>query len=224
MLGQHPKQKIMNTRTKKLMTVKNRLVQDRSRVKVKVIERTRRKKKEAAKKKKRQAKEQAARLAWLAASNAVQATTAEAATNTATAGAPNPVSTNVQAANETKDATTSARRRSPGRLHICHARKATTRRPPGTGALSEIRHYQRVGGLLVQKLPFQRLCNEIMDRIVYDTRDSTKQIPTRFQTSTIMAMQETGEAHLVGLFEDVNLLAIHCKRVTILTRYLALVR
>jgi histone H3 len=38
-----------------------------------------------------------------------------------------------------------------------------------------------------------------------------------------MALQETCEAHLVGLFEDMNLLAIHCKRVTILSRDLALV-
>jgi histone H3 len=90
--------------------------------------------------------------------------------------------------------------------------------------LSEIRHYQLDGGLLVQKLPFERLCREIMDRIVYDARDSNRQIPTRFQTSAIMVMQEAGEAHLLGLFEGVNLLAIHCKRVTILTRDLALAR
>jgi histone H3/H4 len=65
---------------------------------------------------------------------------------------------------------------------------------------------------------------EILDRIVYDARDSNRQIPTRLQTSAIMAMQEAGEAHLVGLFEDVNLLAINCKRVTILNRDLSLAR
>jgi hypothetical protein len=43
-----------------------------------------------------------------------------------------------------------------------------------------------------------------MDEIVYDARDSNRQIPTRFQTSAIMALQEAGEAHLVGLFEDAN--------------------
>jgi histone H3 len=80
--------------------------------------------------------------------------------------------------------------------------------------LAEIQHYKRAGGLLVQKFPFKRLCREIMDMIVYDARDSNRQIPTKFQTSAIMALQEAGEAHLVGLFEDVNLLAIHCKRVT----------
>jgi histone H3 len=128
--------------------------------------------------------------------------------------------------NETKDptSTTPARRRSPGRVCICHAKKATRRRPPGTGALSEIRHYQRSGGILVQKLPFQWLCHQIMDTIVYDAMESNIQIPTRFQTSAIMVLQEAGEAHLVGLFEDMNLLAIHFKRVTILTRGLALAR
>jgi histone H3/H4 len=63
-----------------------------------------------------------------------------------------------------------------------------------------------------------------MDEIVYDARDSNRQIPTRFQTSAIMALQEAGETHLVGLFEYVNLLAIHCKQITIQTRYLVLAR
>jgi histone H3 len=61
-----------------------------------------------------------------------------------------------------------------------------------------------------------------MDEIVYDARDSNRQISTRFQTSAILALQEAGEAHLVGLFEDVNLLAIHYKRITIQTRDLVL--
>jgi histone H3/H4 len=63
-----------------------------------------------------------------------------------------------------------------------------------------------------------------MDTLVYGARNTNRQIPTRFQTRAIMALQEAGEAHLVGLFEDMNLLAIHCKRVTILTRDLALAR
>jgi histone H3 len=63
-----------------------------------------------------------------------------------------------------------------------------------------------------------------MDTIVYEARDSNRQIHTRFQTSAIMAWQEAGEAHLVGLVEDVNLLAIHCKQITIQTRDLVLAR
>jgi histone H3 len=90
-------------------------------------------------------------------------------------------------------------------VRIYHARKATRRRPPGTGALSEIRHYQRAGGLLVQKFPFQLLCHEIMDTIVYDARSTNIQINIMLQTSAIMVLQEAAEAHLVGLFEDMNL-------------------
>jgi histone H3/H4 len=98
------------------------------------------------------------------------------------------------------------------------------RRTQGTGALASIQHYRRAGGLLIQKLPCQRVCREIMDEIIYEARDSNRQIPTRFQTSAIMALQEAGEAHLVGLFEDVNLLDIHYKQITIQTRDLVLAR
>jgi histone H3/H4 len=147
----------------------------------------------------------------IASRNNVQTTTAEAATNTATAGGPT-----------LENAT--AKRRSPNILRVHHARKSGKRQTQVTGALAEIRHYQRAGGLLIQKLPFQRVCCEVMDEIVYDARDSNRQIPARFQTSAILALQEAREAHLVGLFEDVNLLAIHCKRITIQTRDLVLAR
>jgi histone H3 len=161
--------------------------------------------------KKRQAKEKAAALVLIAARNNIQTKTAAYATNTATSGGPTP-----------ENAT--ANWRSPNRQHVYHVRKSGKRRTQGTGALAEIRHYQCAGGRLIQKLPFQRVCREIMDGIVYDTRDSNRQIPARFQTSEIMALQEAGEAHLVGIFEDVNLLAIHCKRITIQTRDLVLPR
>jgi hypothetical protein len=48
-----------------------------------------------------------------------------------------------------------------------------------------------------------------MDTILYDARNTNRQIPTPFQTSVIMALQEAGDAHLVVLFEDMNLLDIH---------------
>jgi hypothetical protein len=88
--------------------------------------------------KKRQAKEKYAALALLAARNYVQTTTAAAATNTATAGGPTP-------------ANATAKWRSPNRLCVYHARKSVKRRTQGTGALAEIRHYQRAGGLLIEK-------------------------------------------------------------------------
>ena len=37
-----------------------------------------------------------------------------------------------------------------------------------------------------------------------------------FQSTALAALQEAAENYLVGLFEDVNLLAVHAKRVTIM--------
>jgi len=42
----------------------------------------------------------------------------------------------------------------------------------------------------------------------------------RFQASAVAALQEAGEAYLVGLFEDTNLCAIHAKRYNSLFREL----
>jgi len=46
----------------------------------------------------------------------------------------------------------------------------------------------------------------------------------RWQGTAILALQEAAEAHLVGLFEDANLCAIHGKRVTIMPKDLQLAR
>jgi histone H3 len=40
----------------------------------------------------------------------------------------------------------------------------------------------------------------------------------RFQGSAVLALQESAEAYLVGLFEDTNLAVIHAKRVTIMPK------
>jgi len=46
----------------------------------------------------------------------------------------------------------------------------------------------------------------------------------RWQGTAIQALQEAAEAHLVALFEDANLCAIHGKRVTIMPKDLHLAR
>merc|ERR1712196_520253 len=46
----------------------------------------------------------------------------------------------------------------------------------------------------------------------------------KFQSSTLLALQESAEAYLVGLFEDTNLCAIHARRVTIMVRDIKLAR
>ena len=86
---------------------------------------------------------------------------------------------------------------------------------PGTKALQEIRRYQKSTDLLISKLPFQRLVKEIGQNYKQDLR---------FQSSAIMFLQEASEAYLVGLFEDMNLCAIHAGRVTVKPKDLQLAR
>ena len=82
--------------------------------------------------------------------------------------------------------------------------------------MKEIRAYQRSTDLLLRRLPFSRLVREIQmsfTRVMY-----------RWQGSALLALQEAAEAHLVGLFEDCNLCAIHAKRVTIMPKDMQLAR
>jgi histone H3 len=86
---------------------------------------------------------------------------------------------------------------------------------PGTVALREIRKYQKTTDMLIRKLPFQRLVREIAQEFRTDCR---------FQSTALLALQEAAEVYLVGLFEDTNLCAIHCKRVTIMPKDMQLAR
>lgn len=85
----------------------------------------------------------------------------------------------------------------------------------GTVALREIRKFQKSTELLIRKAPFQRLVREIAQDLKGDIR---------FQSTSILALQEASEAYLVGLFEDTNLCAIHAKRVTIMPKDMNLAR
>ena len=81
--------------------------------------------------------------------------------------------------------------------------------------MREIRKFQKSTHLLIRKLPFQRLIREIARQFKSDLR---------FQSQTVLALQEAAEAYLVGLFEDTNLCAIHAKRVTIMPKDMQLDR
>ena len=105
------------------------------------------------------------------------------------------------------------------RRSLSALRAGTSRRPhrfrPGTVALREIRRYQKSTELLIRKAPYQRLVREVaesMDTLV------------RFQSTAILAIQEASEAYLIGLFEDMNLCALHAKRVTIMPKDIQLAR
>lgn len=65
--------------------------------------------------------------------------------------------------------------------------------------------------LLIPKKPFGQLVREI----VQDTDVCTTFKDYRWQASALGALHEASEAHMVGVFEDTNLLALHAKRKTI---------
>ena len=98
-------------------------------------------------------------------------------------------------------------------------RKAQGKKPnrfrPGTMALPEIRRYQKSTELLIRQAPFRRLVREYVQDIKVDLRIALQ---------AFKALQEAAEAYLVGLFEDVNLCAIHARRVTIMPKDIQLVR
>ncbi|KAJ1457048.1 histone-fold-containing protein [Pelagophyceae sp. CCMP2097] len=94
--------------------------------------------------------------------------------------------------------------------------RRTQRLKPGERALKEIRQYQRSTDLLLRKLPFARLVREVQMGFV------NKEY--RWQAAALVALQEAAEAHLVHLFEDANLCAIHAKRVTIMVKDMQLAR
>ena len=86
---------------------------------------------------------------------------------------------------------------------------------PGTVALHEIHRFQKSTELLIRRLLFQRLVWEI-------AQDFKGRL--NFASGAILALQEAVEAHLIGLFEDTNLCAIHAKRITIMQKDIQLAR
>ena len=108
-------------------------------------------------------------------------------------------------------ATKAARKHAPNSGGVKKARRYR----PGTVALRQIRRYQRSTDLLIRKLPFQHLVCEIAQEIKTDLR---------FQSTAVLALQESAEAYLVALFEDTNLCAIHARHITIMPKDIQLAR
>ncbi|XP_069604732.1 histone H3-like centromeric protein A isoform X1 [Ranitomeya imitator] len=104
---------------------------------------------------------------------------------------------------------------SPGK-----GKKATNRkRPyrPGKRVLMEIRKYQKSTELLLRKAPFARLVREIC-------MEYSRGMPYAWQSTAIMALQESAEAFLVRLLEDSYLCSLHAKRVTLYPKDIQLAR
>ena len=90
---------------------------------------------------------------------------------------------------------------------------------PGMVALREIRRYQKSTKCLIKRSPFQKLIREISQEYrVCPDGSGTPSVHVRFQSTAIAALQEAAENFIVGLFKDVNLLAVHAKRVTVMLR------
>ena len=84
-------------------------------------------------------------------------------------------------------------------------------------ALREIRRYQKSTECLIERLPFQKLIREILQEYrVCPKGPETPSMQVRFQSTAIAALQEAAENFIVGLFEGVNLLAVHAKKVTVM--------
>lgn len=113
--------------------------------------------------------------------------------------------------------TTPVKRPSIGKPSVTAAGATPKRRyRPGEKALREIRFYQRSTELLIRKLPFARLVKEVQSNFFRKEY--------RWQAEALLALQEAAEAHLISLFEDSNLCAIHAKRVTLMAKDMQLAR
>ena len=80
---------------------------------------------------------------------------------------------------------------------------------PGTRALREIRFYQKSTMLLLHRIPFMRLIQEISQDFKTDLR---------YTAEAVYTIQSAAEAYLARLFDDTNLCAIHAKCVTVMPK------
>ncbi|KAL9191287.1 hypothetical protein ACHAXT_000993 [Thalassiosira profunda] len=92
------------------------------------------------------------------------------------------------------------------------ATKASRKTAPRAGGVKKPHRY-RPGTVALREIR----------RAVREIANDFKQC-LRFQSPSVLALQEAAEAYLVGLFEDTNLCAIHAKRVTIMPKDIQLAR
>ena len=84
-------------------------------------------------------------------------------------------------------------------------------------ALCEIHRYQQSTESLIRRTPFTKLIKEISQEYrICPEGPGTLSVQVQFQSTALAVLQKATENFLVGLFEDVNLLAVHAKRVTVM--------
>ena len=85
--------------------------------------------------------------------------------------------------------------------------------------LREIRRYQQSTECLIKRILFHKLIREIsQEYTVCPDGPGTPSVEVCFQSTAIAALQEAAENFIFGLFEGVNLLVVHAKRVTVMPR------
>uniref|UniRef100_A0A914ZCW0 Histone H2A/H2B/H3 domain-containing protein n=1 Tax=Panagrolaimus superbus TaxID=310955 RepID=A0A914ZCW0_9BILA len=82
----------------------------------------------------------------------------------------------------------------------------------------EIAKYQESRDLLLPRAPVLRLVREIMKE------QSEIHGNLRIQRFALEAIRHAAEAFLVNMFEDVNMLAVHARRVTIMPKDIQLIK
>ena len=97
--------------------------------------------------------------------------------------------------------------------------KKTHQYRPGLVAFCKTKRYQKSTECLIKRSPFQKHIQEISQEYQICPQGlGTPSMQVSFQLTAIAALQEAAENFIVGLFEDVNLLAVHAKRVTVMPR------
>lgn len=106
---------------------------------------------------------------------------------------------------------------SKGRIRKKEKReKASPRRfRPSQLCLNQIRKYQKGPSLCIQRSVFCQIVREI----TWDIAPEYK-----FHSEAMLALQESTEAYMIGLFEDTNMCAAHARRVTVFPRDMHLAR
>ena len=70
---------------------------------------------------------------------------------------------------------------------------------------------------VIKRTPFNKLTKEILQEYrIHPDGSGTPSVQVQFQSTALATLQEAAENFLVGLFEDINLLAVHAKRVTVM--------
>ena len=104
------------------------------------------------------------------------------------------------------------------RVTFARKKKKGVKKPfrfrPGVLAMRDIKRYQANTQCLLRRLPFQRVIREICQEWKSDAR---------FQASALLALQEATEGFMIHLFSDMNSIALHANRVTVLRKDLALI-